>query len=576
MVREGARRATPVMAALALLPVALRACGTAWGQPVADRPALPPELWLSIGAGAYALLAGGVLVGLWHCRRAMVGRAALLPALLTGLALALRLIPPGGPSDIRPVLENPGPQRAGWAALLHLLQLGTPLHDDLVWNINRVAGALAVPLLYAVLRRRFADPLVAAAGATALAVTPLLVRFAATDAPYILQCAALFGALVAWDRFGRSGAAGPLLLAFGLLTAALQLRPEGPWLLVPATLLALAAADQPGLRRFVARPPALVILILPCVILLNAVPILWSLGGHTYGTGLRAHVVVIGALLGSPWADAPATPAPLALLVLAGAVVALVRRERASLLWLLAVALALPLAAPATGAAGGTWASAYGYAIPSVPAGAEPFSQYANARYHLPAMALACGLIGLAGAAIVRRATRWWPRTQRWAVPAAVALVLLAALPRAALLRMEWTPQREFVLLRDGLARIDATCRVAALIETRDAGFVPFEYLAPRQLIDLAPVLARPDAAGCLYYYRGGNCFTRDLVPESEWARFEMHPLCRDFERRHALEPVLVADVPALPFRGESYTRDPLPLGLYRVRGAVRDAAAAR
>jgi hypothetical protein len=45
-----------------------------------------------------------------------------------------------------------------------------------------------------------------------------------------------------------------------------------------------------------------------------------------------------------------------------------------------------------------------------------------------------------------------------------------------------------------------------------------------------------------------------------------MHPLCRAVEERFQLEPVVEAQVAALPFRGEIYARDPIPIGFYRIR----------
>lgn len=570
--REGVGGDQLAAAARAALAEALRRspAGPPWRMTAAapHRPEDGVEDWRTFGMAFFAALLAGVLIALWRCRQALVSRAALLPAALTLLALVLRLAAQGGPSDIRPVLHNTGQRRAGWDALLLLLQTFTPVHDEIVWNLNRVVGALSVPLLYVVLRRCFADPLVAAAGATALAVTPLLVRFAASDAPYLFLCAAFLGAIVAYDQFARSGAVRALVLALALLTAAMQLRPEGVWLVVPATLVALAAPGQPGLRALAARPVTALALLLGFA-LVNAVPLVWAVTGHVGGTSFHRYFVLIGAVLGSPWADPQVTPRLLAALVVLGAITAVLRFERAAALWLAAVLVALPFAALATGAFGTGYG--YGFALPLGPpvvGHATTFSQYANARYHLPAMVLACGLIGLGVAGLLQIVTRLVPGVRPWALPAAIGLVILAALPRLDVLRTMWTPQREFALLREGLARIDPACRVATLLDVRDAGFVPFEYLAPNRLVDLAVVLEQPQPPPCLVYYRCGNCFTLDLVAQTEWPAFEINPLCRAIESRYALEPILEANVPALPYRGEIYSRDPLPLGLYRLRAA--------
>ena len=79
-----------------------------------------------------------------------------------------------------------------------------PRQDETIWTIDRLLGALAVPLFYLVMRKRFADPTAAVGGAAVLAVTPLLARFSASDTPYIPLCAALLGAVVAYDSFAES------------------------------------------------------------------------------------------------------------------------------------------------------------------------------------------------------------------------------------------------------------------------------------------------------------------------------------------------------------------------------------
>jgi hypothetical protein len=184
---------------------------------------------------------------------------------LTALALLLRLIAHAGPANTRQVLNELSSERAGWAALLHLIFSVLPMQDETIWTINRIIGALSVPLLYVVMRRRFTDRIAAIAGATALAVTPLITRFSASDTPYIVLCAALLGAIACYDRWVETGSTGSMVLGLGLLTAALQLRPEGPWLIVPATLIAaaggvpdrfwtrLTASDDRDLRAAVRR-----------------------------------------------------------------------------------------------------------------------------------------------------------------------------------------------------------------------------------------------------------------------------------------------------------------------------------
>src|SRR5262249_31112338 len=136
------------------------------------------------------------------------------------------------------------------------------------------------------------------------------------------------------------------------------------------------------------------------------------------------------------------------------------------------------------------------------------FHQYANARYHLPAMYLTCGLAGLGTAACLA----WLGRLSRRQIPAAELLAIgvigLAALPGMDLLQRMWTPQREYELFREGMAHVDPSCQIVTFENVMDAGFVPFEYLAPARLNDASDFLAHPSPGGCVVYYRCGNCYT--------------------------------------------------------------------
>jgi hypothetical protein len=522
----------------------------------------PVEHWRSVAKALYVVLLGAVVVGLWRSRRAILSRSALVPLGLTGLALGLRFLAHAGPADIRAVLTSVGTRRAGWDAMLDLLYAVFPAGDETVWNLNRVVGALSVPLLYLVVRRRFADPIVAIGAGAALAVTPLLVRYSASDTPYILLCAAFLAAVVAYDAYAETAAIGAWILALGLLSAAMQLRPDGLWLIVPALLLTV------GVRRPLMSTSARAAAI--AFVALNAAPAAWAISGHSEGHDLGRHFVLVGSLLGSPWADRAATPLMLATLVVCGAVAVLYGRHRAEILWLVAVAIALPGNTPATGAYGefgGRWGAAY--AVPMdvpVVGDAVAFHQYANGRYHIPAMYLACGLVGAGAAGVLGLVALLMRRKVPASGLLAVGLVCGAALPRIDVLTRLWTPQREFEFFRAGVANLDPACRIATLSDVMDAGFVPFDYLAPHRIVDLAELMASPTLDGCVVYYRSGNCFTLDLVPREEWSDFRMHPRCRAVEDRFQLEPIVEARVPALAFRGEMYARDPIPLGFYRLR----------
>ncbi|MGH3431139.1 MAG: glycosyltransferase family 39 protein, partial [Mycobacteriales bacterium] len=388
-------------------------------------------------------------VALWRIRRLLVCREAGNVVLLTGLALLLRFIAHPGPSDIREVLM-PHQSRAGWAALLYLVYGGHAPHDETIWTINRIAGALSVPLLYVVMRRRFTEPIVAVAGAAALAVTPLLVRFSASDTPYIMLCMAWLAAVVAFDSYAESYSLATFILGLALLTVAMQLRPETPWLIVPTALLALSQWSWCTFRAQLLRPSTI-----SCALLfaaMNAVPTAWGVlqqsGSHFYP--YWKEFVLIGAAVGSPWREPDMTPFGLTALVLLGAGAAFAYRYRRSgELWLAAALVAWPYRVPA----------ARYYPFPTTP-------NYANARYHVPAMYLACGLVGLGIDtlfALVRRRIRRRIRIAPPLAALAAAVVVLAALPRFDLLTRMWAPQSEFEFFRRGLRSIDPNCRVVTM-----------------------------------------------------------------------------------------------------------------
>lgn len=251
---------------------------------VASADNRPPEYWLPVAEALYLILIAGLLVALWRCRRQILSADAIVPVALAASALLLRCIAKEGPADIRPVLFNTGLGRAGWDALLHLVFRVLPPQDETIWTVNRIAGALSVPLLYALLRSRFSDRTVAVAGAAALAVTPLLVRFSASDTPYILLCAAFLGALVAYDRYAESQSTGAFALALALLTVAMQLRPEGPWLIVPALLVALALPARTGARAWKLRPSLALCAL--AFVAINALATAWAFTGHAEKSNL--------------------------------------------------------------------------------------------------------------------------------------------------------------------------------------------------------------------------------------------------------------------------------------------------
>jgi hypothetical protein len=509
-----------------------REAGFAWTElpPLIAHTPQPP--WVVLGSAFLALVLAASAVAVWNVRRSLWTRDALPVGLLTVLALLLRVVATGVPADIRAVLGETRVSRGGFVAFSHLIYALLPAGDESLWNVDRVCGALAVPLLYAVVRARFADRLIALGAAAALAMTPFLVRFAATDTPYIPLTAAWLGALVAYDRYAERPAVRTLLLALALLTTAIQLRPDAMWLVAPTALLVLARTLPP--RRALLGPAAIACGV--AFLALNALPTAVAFTGHA-GGGYAQAFVLFGSLVGSPWIVPAMTPLGLTALLGLGALAAL-GHGRAGVLWLLATLIADPINFPAD----------------------TPYGHYANARYHIPSMYLACGLIGLGSAAMIRLVARVARRELAAAPWLVVGLIALAALPRLDLLWHMWTPQREFVFFRAGVAQIDPQCRIVSLTATSDAGFVPFHYLAPDRLLDITEFLAE-GSDGCVVYYRNANCYSGSLGLVDH----RIHPACREIEQRFRLDPIVEAKLPADPYRDENYVRDPLPVGFFRL-----------
>ncbi len=505
--------------------------------------------WMGVGAALFLALLIGVVVGLWKSRDRLADRDTSMLLVLTALALLLRVIAHAGPANTREVINDVSLGRAGWAALLHLIFSVLPMRDETIWTINRIIGALSVPLLYVVMRRRFTDRIAAIAGAATLAVTPLITRFCASDTPYIALCAAFLGAIAAYDRYVETGSTGAMALGLGLLTAALQLRPEGPWLIVPAALIAAAGGVPDDVSARLRRPTVAICALL--FVAINVVLTICALQGNGQHV---ADFVLVGSVFGSPWADPETTPRMLGALVALGTASALIYRFRwAGCLWAAATLIALPLYQPMTVRS----------AIPvddqlvmtNVP-------DYAVARYHIPAMYLACGLAGLGVATLLGLVRR---RSGRAASVVAVGIVCVAAAPQFDLMRRMWTPQLEFEFFRDGVRQIDSGCRLVTVLTGMDAGFYPFAYLRPK-MIDAETFLADPPTADCVVYYRAANCFALNRPPEHEHATVAVNPACRAIEERFRLELITEASLPATPYNAEVYTRNVLPVGFYRVR----------
>src|SRR5437763_8042709 len=119
----------------------------------------PGGWWIVAGKIFLTILFVGIIVALWRSRPQLMTRDAVPLLLLTVSALLLRAIANGGPADIREVIGDVRRARGGFVVFSQLVYAALPPIDESIWAVNRLCGALSVPLLYAVVRKRFADPL---------------------------------------------------------------------------------------------------------------------------------------------------------------------------------------------------------------------------------------------------------------------------------------------------------------------------------------------------------------------------------------------------------------------------------
>lgn len=527
-----------------LIQAARGATGASPWRPAEESPsfarrpdALAPGT-LARGELLLVLVAGGVLISALRFRRTLASRAAAVPAALFLLGWAVRLVARAGPGDIHDVMGLNSQGRAGWAVYVHVLRLLRAHTLEDVWSIHRFLGALSVPLLYLVMRQRF-SALAATAGAAVLATLPLAARFSASDTQYVPLCAAFLGSVVAFGIFGRTGSLGAWAMGLGLLTCAMQLRPEGTWLVVPAVLL---SASHSFPARKLTRPSVLALC--AAFLALNGLLLRWALEGARQDGGqpspFLSYFVGVGAVQGSPWRDFAMSPWPVSLLVAGGAVAAM-RAGRVGVTWLAATLVAMPFALPAIG-------------------------NWARIRYHLPSMHLACGLAGLGIAAVVEASLARLRRPMDGTLAAAVAalLAVLASLPRTDVLRRMYTFQLELDAFRAAVRERAGDCRVVALLYGQDAGLVPFDDPTRERVLDLDEFLGQGSAGRCFVYYREASCFSPDIVGGGR-SDFHEAPACRDFEARVPMTPLAEWSLPASPCCAERYVRDPLPVGLYRI-----------
>ncbi|PKN31303.1 MAG: hypothetical protein CVU63_24635 [Deltaproteobacteria bacterium HGW-Deltaproteobacteria-20] len=84
--------------------------------------------------------------------------------------------------------------------------------------------------------------------------------------------------------------------------------------------------------------------------------------------------------------------------------------------------------------------------------------------------------------------------------------------------------------------------------------------------------LEEQEPGACTVYYASASCFARDRTTRSHatMGPFDELPECRQMRERFVLESIVETELEARPFVYEQYLKDPVPIGLYRVRGRER------
>jgi hypothetical protein len=438
---------------------------------------------------------------------------------------------------------------SGWQAFFNLIYSFAPPLVSEALVANAILGALTC--LFAGLHgsRTFGRG-IGAATAAVLAVLPIHVRMSSTESTFVL---AMFLAVLAlWAmREMREHPSVDLALIAGIAAAACgQMRP----LLValPAFLLVYLFVCAPQARRFARTPAAWITVATTAALLAGHVRWLYRLhlagGPSHYGSLVTiAPDRVLSSLAETAlFFDPGATPFHVLLLALIGTLIGLRRTPRATaplaLLWIALVWI---------------YAARSEYRSEAV-------------RFATPATVVLALLAGpglAAAAGVVLRL----PRGRTFAAILTAVVLATALLSRDPF--VQTADGFEYLLLRDGLARVPTGCRVVKPPDRNGDGRIESRLPAYEIAYRLGPpsdggaTLVTTDGyrptGGCTIYWRGLSCavFTHDETAgtlRSECAAFESgHRLEALFTRR--LQPQL------LPEHRFVYAGEAIELGFYRV-----------
>lgn len=501
-----------------------------------------------------ALLAAAALLAAWWPLRARRKEQALAAAVAVAsvalVAVRMAVVRPAffhqngqGPLWIDAPLSPRAPYGTGFAELFGWAVRLFPAHPDAaVFCAQSTLAALAVCAAWGLARRSATSPEgrapTAAALAACLLVNPTLARMANSES-YFATCLSL-ELIAAWalthamplrrgDPARRLRAVAPTVAAALLLSLSVAVHPIA-W--VPSAMVPLVLLVGPGSARHRVRRTLFAYAVVGVVVA---------------ATGLSGVLRVLHGELGQRWLPRGAAPS-----IYPGHVFAMLRPWLLGAVPLIALARR-PMRALPRVALGLMVLAVIPMTDQAIMSATRPWITSAFAWLHAP-VALAVLAATLSD---VARA-RW----QAWALAAVLALGGAGFAARH--YREVTTLTTDALELRTLLAwrdRLPAGSTVVFLWRAGDhlLAFPLYPAIDPlrRRTLALDVRQAPPSLAGRnLYWYRSSLCATS-----------QGRAYCDAVERRLTLDPVVSATFPARwSLRLVDYDRDPVPVGLYRVR----------
>lgn len=440
---------------------------------------------------------------------------------------------------------------AAYSAVLHAVFLVSPPTLATAAAANVLLSCATVLAVYALATVLWKDRLMGLASAAVLAFQPISIRYAASDSPHVLYALCLILSALFTLLWIRRGGYLWALQAAGWLAVCVNTRDEA---VVAAGAVACVLAAK-SLRRSPARLRQLLAAGGP--MLVAAAYPLWVAVDAVLNKPKIARTNWLG-LVESPFFLSPHSPVVVVALAAVGAAVVLARPRlrRPGLAWGAAIYV---ICLPSIYITDAGWEHTHRHCLPSLA---------------MLAVVAGLGLGWLLGPGLTRvvgalPAHRAWPWTRATLV---LAVAATAALPNTDFLTKTWTHALELRFLQQNLGKVADGCTVVA-VRQPDAhvGLNLFPVLShevgrrhrwmePRAFLD-----SRARLPACTVFIESASCHASHARPAS--AKDGVFPACAAIMERHVMEPVASTTVPGLPYIGEVFTRDPVPLGIYRVLG---------